>query len=77
MVILPLQTETFDAILLNCQRYAKEFIVQRIEFCDRDIYCWVKDDPELLLLNGKIVGLSKNKICISIGMDGYKHVFAK
>ena len=35
------------------------------------------EDPELLLLNGKIVGLSKNKICISIGIDGYKHVFAK
>ena len=35
------------------------------------------DDPELLLLNGKLAGLSRNKICIVIGIDGYKHVFAK
>lgn len=35
------------------------------------------DDPALLLLNGPIMGLSKNKICIAVGIDGYKHVVAK
>ena len=42
MVILPLKTESLDAILQNCQKYAKDFIVQRLEYYDRDIYCWVK-----------------------------------
>ncbi|MCQ2790117.1 MAG: IS1595 family transposase [bacterium] len=35
------------------------------------------DDPEQLLLNGSIVGLSRNKICIAIAIDVYKCVFAK
>lgn len=35
------------------------------------------DDPALVLLNGSIVGLSRNKICIALGIDGYKHVVAK
>ena len=35
------------------------------------------DDPAKLLLNGSIIGLSKNKICIAIGIDGYKNAIAK
>lgn len=35
------------------------------------------DDPAKVLANGIIAGLSKNKICIAIGIDGYKNVIAK
>lgn len=35
------------------------------------------DDPAQLLLNGSIVGLSRNKICIAVGIDTYKHIIAK
>lgn len=35
------------------------------------------DVPAKLLINGPIVGLSKNKICIAIGIDGYKDIVAK
>ena len=45
MDILPLNGETLDAILLNCQKYAKDFVAQRLEYYDRDIYLWVKTDP--------------------------------
>lgn len=58
--------ETVDSIQNNVKLKGKIWI--------DEIYV---DDPELLTLNGKIAGLSKNKICISIGIDGYKHVFTK
>lgn len=35
------------------------------------------DDPALLLLNGPIMGLSRNKICVAVGIDVYKNVVAK
>lgn len=35
------------------------------------------DDPALVLANGVKVGLSRNKICIAIGIDGFKNVVAK
>ena len=35
------------------------------------------DDPAKVLTNGTIIGLSKNKICIAIGIDGFKNVIAK
>lgn len=35
------------------------------------------DDPALVLTNGVTAGLSRNKICIAIGIDGFKNVVAK
>lgn len=69
MIILPLKTESFDAILLNCQKYAKEFIVQRLEYYDRDIYCWVKDDPDKRFT---LIRIDERTILTTIGIIKYK-----
>lgn len=69
MVILPLKTETFDAILLNCQKYAKEFIVQRLEYYDRDIYYWVKEDREKRFT---LIRKDERTILTTLGIIKYK-----
>lgn len=69
MVIVPLKTESFDAILLNCQKYAKEFIVQRLEYYDRDIYCWVKNNPEKRFT---LIRKDERTILTSLGIIKYK-----
>ena len=69
MIILPLKTESFDAILLNCQKYAKEFFVQRLEYYDRDIYCWVKDDPDKRFT---LIRIDERTILTTIGIIKYK-----
>ena len=69
MTILPLKTETFDAILLNCQKYAKEFIVQRLEYYDRDIYCWVMDDPSRRFT---LIRIDERTILTTLGIIKYK-----
>lgn len=45
MFILPRVTESLDVILLNSQKFTKEFISQRLEIEDRKLYLWVKNDP--------------------------------
>lgn len=69
MTILPLKTETFDAILINCQKYAKEFIVQRLEYYDRDIYRWVMDDPKRRF---KLIRIDERTILTTLGIIKYK-----
>jgi hypothetical protein len=69
MTILPLKTETFDGILLNCQKYAKDFIIQRLEYYDRDIYRWVMDDPKRRF---KLIRIDERTILTSLGIIKFK-----
>lgn len=69
MTILPLKTETLDAILFNCQKYAKEFVVQRLEYYDREIYLWVKDDPQKRFV---LIRKDTRTLLTSLGIIRYK-----
>lgn len=69
MDILPRVTESLDVILLNCQKFAKEFISQRLEIEDRKLYLWTKNDP-----NKRFVLIRKDSrtILTSSGIIRYK-----
>lgn len=69
MTILPLQHETFDAILNNCQKYTKEFITQQLTYFDRDLYYWVKNDP---LKRFSLIRIDERTILTTIGIIKYK-----
>ncbi len=69
MLILPRVTESLDVILLNSQKFTKEFISQRLEIEDRNLYLWVKNDP-----NKRFVLIRKDKrtLLTSSGIIRYK-----
>ena len=69
MVILPHVNESFDAILLNCQKYAKEFVTKRLEYYDRDIYLWVKEDPRKRFV---LIRKDERTILTTLGIIRYK-----
>ena len=66
MIILPSINETLDTILLSCSNFTKEFIKQRLEQYDLDIYCFV--DKKRF----RLIGIRERTLLTSYGIIKYK-----
>jgi len=64
--ILPQNIESFDAILLNCQKYSKEFIKQRLEIYDLDIFSSIDKN------RFKVIRIDERTILTSCGIITFK-----
>lgn len=69
MVIVPRVEETFDGILANCKIFAKEAVSKRLEYYDRDLYIWIKDDP---MHRFELIRKDERSILTTIGLITYK-----
>ena len=66
MNILPQTNESFDAILLNCKTYSKEFLKQRLEIYDLDIFSSIDKN------RFKVIRIDERTILTSCGIITFK-----
>lgn len=66
MVILPSINETLDTILQTCSNFTKEFVRQRMQQYDLDIYCFV--DKKRF----RLIDIRKRRLLTSYGIIDYK-----
>lgn len=66
MVILPSINESLDTILLSCSNFTKDFIKQRLEQYDLDIYCFIDKH------RFKLISKRERTLLTSYGIIKYK-----